>query len=127
MVGRDVSVNYVAPFAYTRMTQSIPPVTDQLRRYLEWAPRATPADVAPFVSWLCSPAAAGVSGQVFGVRGAAVNVWSQPRPVVEVCEPRGWDLQTLEAVARPQMEAHLTPLESEFDLFGGPPVEVTSR
>ncbi|HEX2193076.1 MAG TPA: SDR family oxidoreductase [Acidimicrobiales bacterium] len=127
MAGRDVCVNYVAPFAFTRMTESIPPVTDELRRYLEWAPRATPADVAPVVTWLCSPQAAGITGQVFGVRGATVNLWSQPRPVAEVCDRRGWEPATLDAVARPRFGAHLTPLESEFDLFGGPPVEVGSR
>ena len=76
MTGRDVCVNYVAPFAYTRMTEAIPPVTDQLRDYLRWAPLATPDDVAPFIAWLCSGAAAGITGQVFGARGAEITVWS---------------------------------------------------
>ncbi len=124
MAGRDVCVNYLAPFAYTRMTESIPPVTEQLRRYLEWAPRARAEDVAPIIAWLCSPEATGITGQVFGIRGAAVNVWSQPRPAAEVCERSGWDAASLETVARPQLASHFTPLESEFDLFGGPPVEV---
>ena len=125
MAGRDVCVNYLAPFAFTRMTQSIPPVTEHLRSYLDSASLATPSDVAPVVVWLCSTAAAGLTGQVFGARGAQVAIWSQPRPVAEVCEPRGWDVARLEKTARPRFEPHLTPLESEFDLFAGPPVAVS--
>ncbi|HEV2767698.1 MAG TPA: SDR family oxidoreductase [Acidimicrobiales bacterium] len=121
---RNVCVNYVAPFAHTRMTESIPPVTDELRDYLRHARLATPADIAPFVAWLCSPSAAGVSGQVFGARGAEVSIWSQPRPAAAVVDTSGWDAAGLEAVARPALEPHLVPLESEFDLFGGPPVAV---
>lgn len=124
MAGRDVCVNYVAPFAFTRMTESIPPVNDRLRAYREAAPSARPEDVAPVVDWLCSAAASGISGQVFGARGAEVALWSQPRPVVRLCEQRGWDVGRLEESARPRFEPHLTPLESEFDLFGGPPVAV---
>ena len=123
MAGRDVCVNYVAPFAYTRMTESIPPVTDRLRDYLRWAPQATPGDVAPFVAWLCSDAAAGITGQVFGIRGAEMAVWSQPRPVARLVADGGWEADAL-ARARPDLERHLSPLESEFDLFGGPPVAV---
>lgn len=124
MAGRDVCVNYVAPFAFTRMTEAIPPATDRLRDYLGSAPAAGPADVAPLVAWLCSPAAAGVTGQVFGARGAEVAVWSQPRPAVRLVETGGWDAAAL-AAARPRLEPHLVPLESEFDLFGGPPVAVS--
>jgi NAD(P)-dependent dehydrogenase (short-subunit alcohol dehydrogenase family) len=124
MAGRDVCVNYLAPSAFTRMTESIPPVTDQLREYLSSAPAATPADVAPVVAWLCSAAASGITGQVLGARGAQVALWSQPRPVAEVCAPGGWDVRSLQETARPRLEPHLTPLESEFDLFRGPPVAV---
>lgn len=125
MGDRDVSVNYVAPFAFTRMTESIPPVTDQLRGYLGAAPLATADDVAPLVAWLCSPAATGITGQVFGARGAEISLWSQPRPGVRLMDPAGWDGDGLSS-ARAALEPHLVPLESEFDLFGGPPVAVTA-
>jgi len=124
MAGRDVCVNYVAPFAFTRMTESIPPATDQLREYLRAAPAATPSDVAPLVAWLCSPAATGTTGQVFGARGAEVALWSQPRPIVQLIAVDGWSADSL-TEARSGFEAHLVPLESEFDLFGGPPVTVS--
>lgn len=124
LAGCDVCVNYVAPFAYTRMTESIPPANEALCRYLEHAPAATPDDVAPVVGWLCSEAALGVTGQVIGARGAEVSVWSQPRPVVSAVERRGWDEPALERT-RARLEAEFTLLESEFDLFGGPPLEVS--
>jgi NAD(P)-dependent dehydrogenase (short-subunit alcohol dehydrogenase family) len=119
----DVCVNYVAPFAFTRMTESIPPVTEQLRAYLDAAPGARPADVAPLIAWLCSPAAAGVSGQILGARGAEIALWSQPRPSVRLVDSAGWTAGSLDA-ARVTLDAGLVPLESEFDLFGGPPVRV---
>ena len=123
MAGRDVCVNYVASFAFTRMTESIPRATDQLRRYLDAAPGARPDDVAPLVAWLCSPAAAGVSGQIFGARGAEVTLWSQPRPAVRFVDQHGWNAGSLTGL-RNRLEPDLVPLESEFDLFGGPPVPV---
>jgi len=127
MAGRDVCVNYVAPFAFTRMTESIPPATDTLREYLRLAPLATPDDIAPVAVWLCSPAAAGVTGQVIGARGAAVALWSQPRPLMEMVAPAGWDVTALTTTVGPALAAHLTPLESEFDLFGGPPHAVIGK
>ncbi len=127
MAGRDVSVNYVAPFAWTRMTEAIPPATEQLRAYLRTAALATPDDVAPLIAWLCSAGATGISGQVLGARGAEIAVWSQPRPAARLVEDGGWDGPALSERAPREVLPHLTPLESEFDLFGGPPVAVAGR
>jgi NAD(P)-dependent dehydrogenase (short-subunit alcohol dehydrogenase family) len=124
LAGGDVCVNYLAPFAFTRMTESIPPATPALRAYLESAAGARPEDVAPLVAWLCSPASAGISGQIFGARGAEVALWSQPRPLATVVEPGGWDAAGVGAAVG-EMAGHLVPLESEFDLFGGPPIAVS--
>lgn len=111
-------VNYLVPFAFTRMTESIPAATDALRRYLEQAPMARAEDVAPVVAWLCSESAAGISGQVLGVRGAEVSVWSQPRPVAVLSQPAGWDVASL-VRSIGELAPRLTPLESEFDLLAG--------
>ena len=47
---------------------------------------------------LCSPAAAGISGQIFGVRGREVFLFSQPRPVARlVDEAADWTPETLAA------------------------------
>ena len=126
LAGRDVCVNYVAPFAFTRMTEAIPPVTDQLAEYVRSAPGGRADDVVPLVSLLCSPEATGVSGQIFGVRGAEVALWSQPRPAVTLTDQLGWTPETL-ARGIVALDPFLVPLESEFDLFGGPPVTVTGR
>lgn len=126
MAGRDVCVNYVAPFAFTRMTESIPPANDQLREYLRTAAWATPEDVAPLIAWLCSEEARGISGQVFGARGAEISIWSQPRPLAHVVNDHGWDAAALREGLSP-LRQNLTPLDSEFDLLGGPPTVPASR
>lgn len=127
MAGRDVCVNYIAPFAWTRMTEAIPAINDQLRAYLQNAATTAPQDVAPLVAWLCSAEATGITGQVFGARGAEISIWSQPRPLASWVEATGWDAGSLTGRAGPALRHHLTPLESEFDLFGGPPVAVVGR
>jgi NAD(P)-dependent dehydrogenase (short-subunit alcohol dehydrogenase family) len=125
MAGRDICVNYLVPFAWTRMTESIPPANDTLRKYLATAGGALPEDIAPVAAWLCSAAAKGISGQVIYARGAEIAIWSQPRPLARVVRKQGFDAQSIEADVRPVLEKNLVPLESEFDLFSGPPEMIT--
>jgi len=65
-----VTVNAVAPRARTRMTEAVLGglVTGQ-DDFDDWHPD----NVAPAVGWLASPAAAGISGQVFVVAGGNVH------------------------------------------------------
>ena len=65
-----VTVNAVAPRARTRMTEAVLGglVTGE-GDFDDWHPD----NIAPAVGWLASPAAAGISGQVFVVAGANVH------------------------------------------------------
>jgi NAD(P)-dependent dehydrogenase (short-subunit alcohol dehydrogenase family) len=69
----NVRVNSIAPMALTRMTEDLP-IAGMLKA-------ATPAHIAPMVIFLCSDAAAGITGQVFGVFGNVIQLWRLPRPV----------------------------------------------
>ncbi len=58
-----------------------------------------PRKVAPVAVWLCSEAAAGISGQVFEVHGDTINRVEAPQPVRTIYREGGWDLDGLDAVA----------------------------
>jgi NAD(P)-dependent dehydrogenase (short-subunit alcohol dehydrogenase family) len=117
-----ITANLLLPFAHTRMTESIPAATPELSAYLEHAPGARPDDVAPLVAWLCSEAGGRITGQVLGIRGGELTIWSQPRPVARVLAPSAWTGEALGSLTHPALAAQLTPLEGELDLLGGPPV-----
>ncbi len=80
----NVRINSIAPMALTRMTEDLP-MADLMKSM-------TPAHISPLVIFLCSDAAAGINGQVFGVFGKVVQVWRLPRPVnYWQCDGEIWD------------------------------------
>lgn len=79
-----ITCNAVAPFAKTRVTDIIQPANEAQKIYKERALKIGAHHVAALVTSLASPAAKSITGQLFGVRGREVFLFSQPRPVAKL-------------------------------------------
>lgn len=80
MARSGITCNAVAPFASTRVTESIKPQNDAQAAYKARALKVPAADVADLVAFLASAAGQSVTGQVLGVRGKEVIAYAQARP-----------------------------------------------
>ncbi len=122
MARSGVTCNAVAPFAATRVTEIVEPANDEQAAYKERALRIAPDHVANVIAWLCSPAAQGVTGQLFGVRGREVFLFSQPRPVATLRrDDRDWDVDSLAAAAAREFEGRYTDLTTDLAAFNTEP------
>ncbi len=88
MAKYGVTVNCISPTAETRMTQRLP---DE-RRGQAMAP---PEAIAPVVTFLASDRAAHVTGQVIGVRGNEVTLYSHPAPLRQITSRERWTPEAL--------------------------------
>lgn len=80
MARSGVTANAVAPFAHTRVTEVIKPANDAQATYKDRAMTLPAEAVGRLVAGLAGDKARGISGQLFGVRGREVFLFSQPRP-----------------------------------------------
>jgi len=117
-----VRSNAVAPFAWTRMIDSIPAETEEQKKRVEGLKKLVPEKVAPLVVALCADAAKDVTGQVFGVRNNEIFLFSQPRPVRNAHRGEGWTPQGVLDTALPMMSAGFYPLDRSGDVFTWEPV-----
>lgn len=112
----NVRANAIAPFAWTRMTSTLPESDAAARQRLERLQRLSADDVSPLAVHLVSEAAATISGQVFAVRGAEIVLFSLPRPLATLHQPGGWDASSLARGLR-TLEPQFTPLAVTADVF----------
>jgi NAD(P)-dependent dehydrogenase (short-subunit alcohol dehydrogenase family) len=117
-----VRSNAVAPFAWTRMIDSIPADTPEQKKRLEGLKKLVPERVAPLVVALCADGARDVTGQIFGVRNNEIFLFSQPRPIRNAHRSEGWTPETVLESALPMMKAGFYGLDRSGDVFTWDPV-----
>jgi NAD(P)-dependent dehydrogenase (short-subunit alcohol dehydrogenase family) len=117
-----VRSNCIAPFAWTRMIDSIPAETEEEKKRVERFQQMTPEKIAPLVVYLASDRAEGISGQIFAVRNNEIFLFNQPRPVRSMHRGEGWTPEALDQQLKGAFGPSLTPLERSGDVFSWDPV-----
>src|SRR5713226_4830614 len=117
-----VRSNCIAPFAFTRMIDSIPAETPEEKARVERFREMTPEKIAPLAVYLGSDRAEGITGQIFGVRNNEIFLFSQPRPVRTIHRSDGWTPERIDGQLKGALASAFTPLERSTDVFSWDPV-----
>jgi len=118
----NVRSNCIAPFAWSRMTSSIPTNTPEEKERAGQLQKMEARKVAPMAVYLISDAAAAVTGQIFGVRANEIMLFSQPRPIRSVHHTPEWTPEAIAKVAMPSMEKQFYPLDRSPDVVCWDPI-----
>ena len=107
-----ITVNAVAPYAATRVTETINSAPER-------SPKIGTHHVANLVTALCTPAAKDITGQLLGVRGREVFLFGQPRPLatLEVGLP-----EALPADLIAKFGSHFTDMTTDHEAFDTDPL-----
>jgi len=117
----NVRSNCIAPFAFTRMIESLaarPAEHERIARFQQM----TPETVAPLAVYLASERAQGISGQIFAVRCNEIFLFDQPRPIRSLHRGDGWTAEKLAQQLKDAFGPSLTPLECSGDVFSWDPL-----
>jgi hypothetical protein len=117
-----VRSNCIAPFAWTRMIDSIPVETAAEKERVARFQQMTPEKIAPLVVYLASDRAEGISGQIFAVRNNEIFLFNQPRPIRALHRSDGWTPAKLDQQLKGAFGPSFTPLERSGDVFSWDPV-----
>jgi hypothetical protein len=117
-----VRSNCIAPFAWSRMTDSIPTDTPEGLVRVERFKVMEAAKIAPLAVYLASTDATNVSGQIFAVRANEIFLMGQSRPLRSIHRGEGWTAETIAEHAIPALRGSFYPLEKSTDVFSWDPV-----
>jgi len=116
-----VRSNCIAPTAWTRLVDTVQ-LDDTNRERAEKLKSMTPEKIAPLVTYLCSPAAEDVSGQVFGVRGDEIFLYQRPTIVRTMHTSEGWTPQSCAETLIPALRPSMQPLLSTSEVIAWDPL-----
>ncbi|MGH6967688.1 MAG: SDR family NAD(P)-dependent oxidoreductase [Stellaceae bacterium] len=114
----QVACNAIAPFAATRVTESIKPQNPAQQAYKDTAMKIPARPVADLVTYLAGDAGAAITGQLFGVRGREVFLLSQSRPAAKAVAKTPDGIGAAMAALAP----HFVALETDLEAFANQPV-----
>ena len=117
MARYGVTANCIAPFAWTRLIGTIPTETEAQKARVEKLKQMDPNLIAPLVAFLASDAGQEVSGQIFGVRGKEIMLFSQPRPIRQIADVQGWTAEKIAAVIPQAFKNSFYKLDVTADVF----------
>ncbi len=123
MARSGVTCNTVVPFAATRVTEAIQPANPAQAEYKARALKLPARFVADLVAFLCSAEAGDVSGQLLGVRGREIFLFSQPRPVATWCAPdSGSGTPPFAGAFKEHFASRFTDMRTDLEAFNTEPV-----
>jgi len=117
----NVRSNCIAPFAWSRMTSSIPSETPEEKARVAKLQKMEAGKIAPMAVFLASDAS-DVSGQIFAVRANEIMLMGQSRPLRSVHMSEGWTPESIAEVAVPAMRNSFYKLERSPDVIGWDPI-----
>ena len=101
MARAGVRSNCIAPFAWSRMTASIPADTPEQQARVARMKSMGAEKVAPLAVFLASDAAQGVTNQIFSVRRNEIALFNKPRPIRTMAKAEGWTAEAIAAELAP--------------------------
>lgn len=118
MARYNVRSNTLSPTAYSRMIDTIPDGTaEQIEQWKARLMRTRAEQIAPVAVFLATDAAQGINGQIIGVRGNELHLYSQPRPIRTLHRSDGWTVTSLSEQLERAWRTSLTPLERHQDVI----------
>jgi NAD(P)-dependent dehydrogenase (short-subunit alcohol dehydrogenase family) len=120
---KNVRSNIVAPFAWTRMLESIPVKDEASAKRVARMRKGMRSDqVAQLAVALAAPSAASISGQIFSARGNEIALFSQPRPIHRMTMASGWTPASIIETAMPALANDFEDLGPSASVFNYDPV-----
>ena len=117
-----ITCNAIAPFASTRVTESIKPQNEAQEKYKKSALKIEAKYVGDLTAFIATNQWKKYSGQIFGVRAKEVFLFNQARPIYNFIRKNDDYIKDMEVGFKNNFDNNLTTLETDLDAFSTEPV-----
>jgi len=117
-----ITCNAIAPFASTRVTESINPQNEAQEKYKKSALKVEAKYIGDLTAFLASNQGKKYSGQIFGVRAKEVFLFNQARPIYNFVRKNDDYVKDMEVGFKNNFDNNLTTLETDLDAFSSEPI-----